>query len=194
MEPNGNLGEHTNVCVDTKFLRDNMIKYPYRVDSSGAKGSYIFRFDSIDITTSRAPFLKVNISMQEYYNCSKRIIDKSVDKAWIDGMQQYRSDSLLSYDRNFPHAYDSINVNRIIHYLWKKKDTVSINDIQRAGRNRLIGTEFPERKLQSLNGTSTTLRDNKTKLYIIDFHYKGCIPCWLLHDTLNKFHEKYSWH
>jgi peroxiredoxin len=185
------LLEHVFSFISTKFLHFFMGNYPYRIDSTELAGYYVFKFDSFESAPVNAPKLKDITTIHAYYNCNKRMVDKLTYHVWSGGLYQYHSDSLVSYVREFPGVYDSIRVDKLLPYLRKKTNTPSLYDSSKVAMKLLLGSTFPDITLRPINGTNLRLYDRKAKIYVIDFHYKACFPCWMLHDELNKLHEKY---
>ncbi len=193
--PDTNLfTRYSSAFLGTYYIQyELMEKYQYTVDSTNLPGYYLLKFDSTNVITQNAPDIKTYVTLHFYYNRVNRIIDKMEFKVWFSGFYQYEKDSLISFNRNFPHAYDSIKVDNLLPYL-KKTDTTALSwyDILKAKLDSAIGTKFPDIKLPTFEGTRHRVFDKKAQVYIIDFHYKACFPCWQFHDELNRLHEKYD--
>lgn len=55
-----------------------------------------------------------------------------------------------------------------------------------------VDTPAPEWKLTSLQGNEVSLGDLKGQVVLIDFFYKGCLPCMQALPALQLLHEKYK--
>ncbi len=186
-EPSNILGSNTFIFYNSENL-DQLLdsNYFFSVDSTTKDSIIIYNFNYIEVGK-----LGELINIKIYQNKKDRTIFRVEDVIWLDSLVQYRNDQICSFQFDVSEIYDSIKLDNQNFIIRKSIDGDEFLQNQIKSVENLKGLKAPNFQLVTLNYDSIELYSIDAEIYILDFHFKGCHPCWLMHEKLNKIREQF---
>ena len=129
--------------------------------------------------------IKMHIAEKE------NVIDNVITNVSFLGMHQYEEKKLSSYLINIPNIYDSIALAKQTITIKQERNIQEQEKVNKAQIENIIGKPIANLTYSNPFGKEVKI-DTFHKVYIIDYHYKACYPCWVFSEKLNSLNIKYK--
>ncbi len=92
---------------------------------------------------------------------------------------------------NIPNIYDSIALAKQTITIKQERNIQEQEKVNKAQIENIIGKPIANLTYSNLFGKEVKI-DTFHKVYIIDYQYKACYPCWVFSEKLNSLNIKYK--
>ncbi len=131
-----------------------------------------------------------NLIFKIWLNKQTKRIDKFQRKATLENLSSYILYTVYDFQTNLQNIEDSLRVDIQNLPIKKYIDTKANQKADTIG-STLLHQKSPAFKLRTIQGDSIDLYSMKGKVILLDFFYRGCYPCMLMHNKLIELREKF---
>lgn len=191
--------KHFLLLYAFKFLHGQLFdsirrSVPFSIDSISLKNYHVYSFDGIS-GTGGEEYKGIDYSgnIAVYKSRITGRVDKIAEQMWFMGMYQYSCKELDFYNPDVASIYDSINIDRQHFWVTKKINARLYEDsTETLWKKQYLNKTFSALVMKNTQGKKVNLKHQKSACYIVDFHYKACYPCWIMHDHLTKIQSEFG--
>ncbi|MEZ4920309.1 MAG: TlpA disulfide reductase family protein [Saprospiraceae bacterium] len=136
------------------------------------------------------------VTIKEEYEFQPSSADLVVFRTWIDHFHDpFFIERRFSKLNPIPEKLGFNDVLNIDSLLKVGFELINVNEIKKEGEpvcSISVGDSFPNFNLLGLNGNQFDLHEVTEGIILLDFWYKGCVPCLLAHPFIDTLYSNYK--